>query len=132
MSDSNHTVVNLQDVEDQAPGFGMSPGMDARFARKQLGLQNSGFSRIKFAPNYRTPFGHAHSEQEELYLVVAGSARVKLDDEVVDLKTWDALRIAPGVMRCVEGGPTGAEVILFGAPNTENKDIEMVQRWWAD
>jgi mannose-6-phosphate isomerase-like protein (cupin superfamily) len=80
----------------------------------------------------RPPWGHTHSEQEEIYLLASGTARVKLDDEVIDLKAWDAIRIPPGVMRAFEGGDEGAEIIAFGAPNTENKDLEMVQGWWAD
>lgn len=128
-----YTVVNLKDdVEDMAPRFGLSPGLESHFARAHLELQNSGLSYIRIAPDFRVPFGHRHSEQEEVYLLVSGSARAKLDDEVVELSAWDAVRIAPGTMRGLEGGPEGAEILLFGAPNTENKDIEMAQGWWTD
>jgi mannose-6-phosphate isomerase-like protein (cupin superfamily) len=128
-----YTVVNLKDdVEDMAPKFGLSPGLESHFARANLELQNSGLSYIRIAPDFRVPFGHRHSEQEEVYLVLSGGARAKLDDEVVELSAWDAVRIAPGTMRGLEGGPEGAEVLLFGAPNTENKDIEMAQGWWTD
>jgi mannose-6-phosphate isomerase-like protein (cupin superfamily) len=127
-----YTKRNLkQDVEDPAPRFGLSPGLESRFAREALELEQSGLTYFKIAPGFRTPFGHAHSEQEEVYLVVSGAARVKLDEEVVDLAAWDAVRIAPGTWRCLEGGPEGAEVIAFGAPNTQNKDIEMQQEWWT-
>lgn len=75
------------------------------------------------------PFGHSHTEQEEVYLVVAGSARVKLDNELIDLGEWDAVRIGTGVMRGQEADPQGAEVVALGAPNTDNADVEMVPRW---
>jgi mannose-6-phosphate isomerase-like protein (cupin superfamily) len=127
-----YTVVNFEDVEDMAPKFGLAPGLDSRFARVPLGLEKSGLSRFRVGPGFRTPFGHSHSEQEELYVVVSGTARVKLDDDVVDLKTWDAVRIGPGVMRALEGGPDGCEVLAFGAPNNENSDMEMVPGWWTD
>ena len=127
----DHTLVNLKDdVEDMAPKFDLSPGLESRFARKPLALEKSGMSYYKVAPNFRTPFGHRHSEQEEIYVIVSGSARVKLDDEVVDLRQWDAIRIPPDVTRALEGGPDGAEVLAFGAPNTRNQDIEMRQGWW--
>ena len=130
---SDHTIVNLkEDVEDMAPRFGLSPGLESRFARKPLGLANSGFSYFKIAPDFKQPFGHRHGEQEEIYVVVSGSARVKLDDEVVDLRQWDAIRIPPGVTRALEGGPDGAEVLAFGAPNNENKDAELFPGWWSD
>ena len=128
-----HTVLNLKnDVKDMAPEFGLSPGLESRFGRVPLGLERSGLSYFKLGAGFRTPFGHRHGEQEELYLVVAGSARVKLDDEVVELEQWDVVRIPAGTMRALEGGPNGAEVLAFSAPNNENKDVELEQGWWSD
>jgi mannose-6-phosphate isomerase-like protein (cupin superfamily) len=132
MTKRDYTVVNLKQVDDMAPRFGLSPGLESRFARVPLELEHSGISYFRVAPEFRAPFGHTHTEQEEIYLVVAGSARVKLDDEIVELNEWDALRIPPGTMRGVEGGPEGAELIAFGAPSNENRDVEMVQGWWTD
>ena len=130
---ADYTKLNLKrDVEDMAPKFQLSPGLESHFARKPLGLENSGVSLYKIAPDFRTPFGHRHSEQEEVYIVVGGSARLKLDDEVLDLEQWDAVRIPAETMRGLEGGPEGAEVIAFGAPNNDNKDAEMVPGWWED
>jgi mannose-6-phosphate isomerase-like protein (cupin superfamily) len=130
---AEYTKLNLkQDVEDMAKRFDLSPGLESRFARKPLALQQSGVSYYKIAPSFRTPFGHKHGEQEEVYVVVSGSARLKLDDEVQELAQWDAVRIAPQTMRCLEGGPEGAEVLAFGAPNNDNKDAEMVPGWWSD
>jgi quercetin dioxygenase-like cupin family protein len=130
---ADYTKLNLkQDVEDMAPRFQLSPGLESRFARKPLELEKSGVSYYKIAPGFRTPFGHKHGEQEEVYVVVSGNARLKLDDDVQELAQWDAVRIAPGTMRALEGGPDGAEVIAFGAPDTDNKDAEMVQGWWSD
>lgn len=127
------TLLNLKsDVEDMAQKHGMSPGLESRFARNALELKQSGLSYFKVAPDFRTPFGHSHSEQEEVYLVVSGSARLKLDDQVVELQQWDTVRIAPGVMRAFEGGPDGCELIAFGAPDTDNRDIDMQPGWWAD
>ena len=129
---ANYTKVNLKDVEDQAPSGGLSPGLKAHFARAPLGLEKSGISYFRIAPNFRIPFGHKHSEQEEVYLVVAGGARARVDDDVVGLEPWDAIRIPTGAMRGLEAGPEGAEVIAFGAPNTENADVEMTPGWWTD
>ena len=132
MTKPDYTVVNLKQVDDMAPRFGLSPGLESRFARVPLGLKQSGISYFRVAPEFRAPFGHTHTEQEEIYLVVGGSARVKLDDEVVELNEWDAVRIPPGTMRGLEGGPEGAELLAFGAPSNENRDVEMVQGWWTD
>ena len=127
-----YTVVNLMEVEDQAPKFGYAPHLESRFARKSLELENSGLSHYRVAPGYRVPFGHRHAEQEEIYLVVSGSALVKLDDEILELAQWEAVRIPVGVMRSFGAGPDGAEILAFGAPNTDNADIEMEQDWWTD
>jgi uncharacterized cupin superfamily protein len=129
---ADYTLVNLKEVEDQAPRFGMAPNMEMRMARVALGLQNSGVSYQRLAPNFRLPFGHTHKQQEEVYVLVRGSARVKLDDEVVELEPFDAVRVHRDTMRSFEGGPEGAELIAIGAPNTGPGDADTVQGWWSD
>jgi len=128
----DYTRANLRsDVEDMAVRHGMD-GIESRFARRTLGLENSGLSYYRLEPSYRAPFGHRHSEQEEVYLVVSGMARFAVSDEVLELRQWDAVRVPPGVWRGMEAGPEGAEIIAFGAPNTENKDAEMQPGWWPE
>ena len=129
---SGYTVVNLKQVEDQAPKFGYAPDLESRFARRALELENSGLSYFKVGPGFRVPFGHRHTEQEEVYVVVAGSARLKLGDEIVELGTWDAVRVAPELTRGIEGGPDGAEILAFGAPSNENADVQMVSDFWPE
>jgi len=128
----DYTLVNLRtDVEDMAPRFGYAPDMESHFARKPLGLEKSGVSYFKLAPGFRVPFGHRHGEQEEVYLVIRGSARFRLEDEVVELGELDAVRVPGSTTRGMEAGPNGAEIVAFGAPNTDNKDAEMVQDFWT-
>src|ERR671929_109868 len=115
---ADYTVVNLKEVEDQAPRFDMSPQLEMRMARVALELENSGVSYQRLAPNFRLPFGHRHRNQEEIYVLVSGSARVKLDDEEVDLKPFDAVRVAKDTMRSFEAGGEGAGAIAVGAPHT--------------
>lgn len=129
---ANFTHINLvDDVEDMAPRFGYAPEAESRFARKPLEMEKAGVSLFRLKSGFRFPFGHTHSEQEEVYVVVQGTARVKVDDEVVELRGYDALRVAPGAKRGMEAGPDGAEILAFGAPNTENKDAEMLPDWWT-
>jgi mannose-6-phosphate isomerase-like protein (cupin superfamily) len=107
-------------------------GIESRFARTNLELSNSGVSYYRLDPDYRAPFGHTHSEQEEVYIVVSGAARIAVGDEVVDLAQWDAIRVAPGETRGMEAGSDGAEILAFGAPNTDNKDAELKPGWWPE
>ena len=124
---TDYTLLNLRsDVEDMAPQYQMGDGIEAHFGRKPLGLAKSGLSYFKLGPDYKLPFGHRHSEQEEIYVVVSGSAALKLDDEEIELQTLDAVRIPESVTRGMAAGPEGAELIAFGAPNNENSDLEMV------
>ena len=128
---ADYTVVNFKsDVQDMAPQFGHAPDMEARFGRKNLEMEKGGVSYFRIAPDFKMPFGHTHSEQEEVYLVVSGNAQAKVGNEVVDLGQWDAVRVGPGVWRSLAGGSEGAEIVAFGAPNTENKDAEMEQDFW--
>lgn len=129
---TDYTKKNLKDeVENVSPKFGMPEGIEARFARRALGSESLGLSHLKLAPNFRVPFGHRHAAQEEVYVLVAGSARVKLDDEIVELRPWDAVRIGKGTMRNVEAGPDGAEYLAFGAGDDPG-DAEISPGWWSD
>ena len=132
---AGYTVVNLKQVEDSAPKFGFSPSLEARFASVPLELQSSGISYQRLAPGFRIPFGHRHKLQEELYVLVGGSARLKIDDEVAELEQWDAVRVPSDSVRCFEAGPEGAEILAFGAPHTGPSpatDTEMTPNWWKD
>ena len=128
---SRYTKRNLREVENQAPKFGMPAELDARFARTALGGKTLGLSLMKLAPNFRIPFGHKHAGQEEVYVVLSGSARIKVEDEIVELVEWDAIRFDKNTMRDVEAGPDGVEYLAFGAGD-DPTDAEMVQNWWSD
>jgi mannose-6-phosphate isomerase-like protein (cupin superfamily) len=128
---AGYTKVNLKDeVEDQAPKFGLGGKIEARMARVPLELEHSGLSYQRLAPNFRLPFGHTHKTQEEVYVLISGSARAKLGDEVVELRPFDALRVHKDTMRGFEGGPEGAELIAIGAPHTGPGDAQMARGWW--
>jgi uncharacterized cupin superfamily protein len=130
---AEYTHLNLKnDVEDQAPKFDMSPDMEARMARVPLELENFGVSYQRLAPNYRLPFGHKHKQQEEVYVVVGGGGRAKLEDDLVELKQWDALRVPKDTTRGFEAGPDGMEIIAIGGPNTGPGDAEPDQDFWSD
>jgi mannose-6-phosphate isomerase-like protein (cupin superfamily) len=126
-----YTLRNVKEVDDSAPAFGMSPDVEARFARKALESQQVALSYQRLQPNVRMPFGHTHAAQEEIYVVVAGSGRAKLDDDVVELQRWDALRVDPATMRAIEAGEDGIEFLALGGPIGDGNDAEMVSDWWS-
>jgi mannose-6-phosphate isomerase-like protein (cupin superfamily) len=127
-----YTKKNLvRDVENQAPKHGMPEELEARFARPALGGETLGLSLVRLAPDFRVPFGHKHENQEEVYVVLRGSARMKVDDEIVELGELDAIRFDKNTMRGVEAGPQGVEYVAFGAGD-DPRDAELVQGWWSD
>jgi quercetin dioxygenase-like cupin family protein len=126
-----YTIKNLvSDVENSAEKFGMGDVLAAHFARKDLEATKLGVSLQRLKPNQRVPFGHRHEEQEEVYVVVGGSGRIKLDDDIVEVARWDAVRVSPEVVRALEAGPDGLEVVAFGAPGIPDTQQEM--GWWTD
>ena len=125
----DYTVKNMKQVDDAAASFGLGDNLEARFAKKALGLSNFGLSYQKLAPEFRMPFGHTHGEQEEVYVVLSGSGRIKLDEEIVELAEWDAIRVPNDVPRALEAGPEGMEILAIGAPLAN--DTEMLQGWWS-
>ena len=129
---AGYTALQLNEVEDQAPNLGLPSDFQLRMARVPLECENVGLSYQRLAPGWRQPIGHNHKRQEEVFVLVNGSARMKLDDDVIELKPWTAVRVAPATMRSLEGGPEGAELIAIGAPNTGPGDGNIVNGWWTD
>src|SRR6266480_5763917 len=127
-----YTKTNLRsEVENQAPNFGMPSEMEARFARTPVGGETLGLSLFTLAPNFRIPFAHKHEGQEEVYVVVRGSGRIKVEDEIVEVGEWDAIRFDKDTMRNVEAGRDGIEYLAFGAGD-DPRDVDMAQNWWSD
>src|SRR3954452_5541155 len=127
---SDFAIVNLQDIDDATGG--RLPGLEGRFSRKFLGSRELGVSRFTYAPGLRAPGGHRHREQEEAYVVVSGSGRIRLDDEIRDLRQWDVVRVAPQTLRAFEAGPDGLELIAIGGPRPEEGDGELQRVPWPD
>jgi quercetin dioxygenase-like cupin family protein len=126
----DYTIVNLLEVEDSVQG--RVEGLEGRFSRKYLDSRDLGVSHWRYAPNTRNPSGHSHREQEEAYVVVAGSGRIRLDDEIRELRRWDVVRVAPEVVRAFEAGPDGLELIAVGGPKPEGGDGVLSDSPWPD
>ena len=125
----SYTKKNLRDVEDSAVKFGLSDAQEARFARRDLAAEQTGLTHLVIKPGRREAFAHRHRDAEEVYVVLAGSGRVKLDDEVVDLIELDAVRVGPGTTRQLEAGADGLEVLIVGAH--VEADVEQVSDFWT-
>ena len=130
------TLTNIRaDLEDLGSRFDGDPDLEFRAATKALELEQASISYQRVPPGYRFPYGHTHMRQEEVYVVVRGSGRMKVDDEIIDLREWDAVRVPPGSWRGYEAGPEGLEILVIGAPNLgENPrdDVAGERDWWAD
>ena len=130
------TLKNIkEDLDDIGRVFDGPPDLEFRAATKALELEKSAVSYQRVPPGYRFPYGHTHKEQEEVYVVVHGSGRMKIDDEIVELEEWDAVRVPPGMWRGYEAGPEGLEILVFGAPNlgdAQREDVAGQRDWWAD
>jgi mannose-6-phosphate isomerase-like protein (cupin superfamily) len=127
---SRFAKVNLLEVEDSVAG--RVEGLEGRFGRKHLDSRDLGVSLFRYGPSVRSTMGHSHREQEEAYVVVAGSGRILLDDETQDVRTWDVVRVAPEVVRAFEAGPDGLEIIAIGGPKPEEGDgVRATANWPA-
>jgi mannose-6-phosphate isomerase-like protein (cupin superfamily) len=126
----SYTIKNLREVEDSAPKFGYEEFQESRFATGDLGTENVGLSHHFVKPGRRQGFGHRHDEPEEVYVVVRGSGRMKLDDDVVEVRELDAIRVPPRIARQFEAGPDGLEVLAFG--QRADGDGELLFDFWAD
>lgn len=124
------THKKLDDVKDSAQEVGLSDTMEARFAKDDLEAEETGFSFHRLKPNKRQGFGHVHEEAEEVYVIVRGDGLFKLDDEIIQVDTLDAIRVSPEVTRAFEAGDDGLEVIVFGP--RKDGDGKVIPGWWSD
>ena len=127
---SEYTKINLSEVTDLAPQFGMGDMGEARFARQQLGAEKIGLTYYRMNGGHRVGFGHTHSEVEEVYVVLSGAGRFKVADDILDVGPRDVVYVAPNAMREWEAGEDGMEMLAFGG-HAEG-DAEMRQGWWSD
>jgi quinol monooxygenase YgiN/mannose-6-phosphate isomerase-like protein (cupin superfamily) len=127
---AGYAHVNLNDIEDMAPRFGMGEQGEARFATRPLDARRTGLSHQRLRPGVRQAFGHRHQHAEEVFLVLAGSGRIKIDDEIEDVEPLDAIRIAPGSTRAFEAGPDGLEFVVFGTHH--RGDAVLDQAFWTE
>ena len=128
------TLTNLKhDLEDVGSNFDGPPDLEFRLATDALELEHSGLSYQRVPPGYRFPYGHTHKSQEEVYVVVRGSGRMKLDDAIGEVKEWDAVRVPPVTWRGYEAGPDGLEILVVGAPSlgAGRDDVEGARDWWV-
>jgi mannose-6-phosphate isomerase-like protein (cupin superfamily) len=126
---SGFTIVNLKEIEDSAAD---RDGMEARFARKHLDSEHLGVTFIRYDANFRSPMAHSHREQEEAYVVVNGSGRIRLDDAVHELRQWDVVRVSPATVRAFEAGDAGLELIAVGSDRPEGGDGVRAETAWID
>ena len=127
---SDYTIVNLKEIDNSAGAY--APDLEAYFGRKHLDSEHIGVSYFRYGPGFRSQMGHSHREQEEVYVVVNGSGRIKLNDDMVELRQWDVVRVAPATVRALEGGSDGLEFIAIGADRPEAGDGVRAEDWWTD
>lgn len=120
----------LTDVKDSAPELGFGEHGEMRFAREKLEATDTGLTHHRLNASTHTGFGHRHQDAEEIYVVLSGSGRLKLDDDVIEIGQLDAIRVAPEVWRSFSAGPEGLEVLAFG-PHHDN-DGEIDPQWWIE
>lgn len=125
---SDYAITNLMEIDDSAS----DEGFEARFSRKHLESSELGVSLFRYPPDFTSTTGHHHEVQEEAYLVIGGSGRIKLDDEELELRRWDVVRVAPHVVRGFDAGPDGLELVCVGGSKPEGGDgVKDEDRWAA-
>jgi mannose-6-phosphate isomerase-like protein (cupin superfamily) len=126
---NSYAIANFFELDGSSPPDPTAE-REGRFARSHIGSEHVGISYFRYGPGFHSANGHSHREQEEVYVVISGSGRVKLDDEIRDLKQWDVVRVSPSVVRAFEGGPEGMELIVAGNDRPEGGDGNRVDDFW--
>jgi uncharacterized cupin superfamily protein len=127
---SDYAIVNLKELEDSAAG--QAAGIEARFARKHLASEHIGVTYMRYEAGVRSPMAHSHREQEEVYIVTRGAGEARLDDEVRDIRQWDAIRVSPATIRAFEAGPEGIEFLAIGSQRPDGGDGIQAPTAWVE
>ena len=127
---TDYAIVNLKEIEDSAGE--QAPGVEARFARKHIDSEHLGVTYIRYDAGVRSPMAHSHREQEEAYVVIAGSGRVRLGDEIREVRQWDVVRVSPATIRAFEAGADGLEIIAVGSDRPEGGDGVAADTAWIE
>jgi mannose-6-phosphate isomerase-like protein (cupin superfamily) len=125
-----YTIHNLRDSKDMAPQFGFDAVQEARFPWRDVGAERTGFAYHVVKPGQHG-LAHRHEQAEEVYVVLSGRGRVKLDDEVAEIGPLDAIRVAPAVARSFEAGDEPLELLAFGARHEGDGEV-LEGDFWGD
>jgi mannose-6-phosphate isomerase-like protein (cupin superfamily) len=125
----SYTINHLRDVQDLGPALGVETAQEVRFP--QMDAETTGLSLMRVKPGQRQAVAHHHTQAEEIYVIVTGAGRIKLNDDIRDVKPLDAIRIAPSVVRAVEAGPDGIEYLAFGPRHADDGETSPVDEFWA-
>jgi mannose-6-phosphate isomerase-like protein (cupin superfamily) len=126
---NSYSQINLDDVEDMYARYGMQEHGESRYLREDVGAETIGLSLYRLKAGKRTGFAHRHRDVEEMYVVLAGSGRMKVDDDILELRERDVVRVAPQSVREFEGGPDGLELLATGSHAAG--DGETIENWWT-
>jgi uncharacterized cupin superfamily protein len=127
---TGYARINIEDVTDLAAQYGMGELGEARYVREDVGAEGIGLTLYRMNPGTRGGFGHRHERAEEMYVVLSGTGRVKVDDDILDLRPLDVVRVAPASVREFEAGADGMHLLATGTHFKD--DGEMLQEWWTD
>lgn len=127
--DNGYAQINFDDVEDMYARYGMQDHGQSRYLREEVGAESIGVSLYALNAGRRTGFAHRHERVEEMYIVLAGSGRMKIDDDIVELRERDVVRVGPRSIRDFEAGPDGLELLAMGAHAAG--DGETIENWWT-
>jgi mannose-6-phosphate isomerase-like protein (cupin superfamily) len=120
----DYAIRNLREVEDMAPRFGFSEVQESRFARKDLDAETIGLAFHRVKPGKRQAFAHRHDQAEEIYVILSGTGRIKLNNEIEKIGPLDAIRVSPQVARAFEADPdANLELLAFGPRHAGDGEI---------
>ena len=115
-----------KEVKNAASSFGLPDTFEAHFAKQLLEARELGVSLQKLAPGTTSPFAHRHKEQpEEIYVVVAGSGTITVDEDEHEVGAWDAVHVSGAAARHFSAGDDGLELLAFGRISEES-DAEIL------
>src|SRR6476646_6861061 len=130
---SDYTIRAAADVPDIFEG--QYPGA-MRFLTDHLEAEQIAVTHRLMPPQSggKGSHGHRHKTQEEIYFVISGTLQFKLNEQIVDVPSGTAVRVAPAVTRSVwNDGPTDAEILICSIRLADpGGDGELIEHFWPE
>jgi uncharacterized cupin superfamily protein len=128
-------VLPIADAPNWAEArFGLPESeFELRILRGVLGCEHVGVSYLRFGPGWRLTVGHRHpGGGEEVYVLVEGSARIKIEEQILHMHAPSAVRVRGDQFRAIRADSDMTAVLVAAGTIDDPSATEFAPNFWRE